>query len=139
MFFKTRSNIERLLLEFPWMWGVNPSWYEESRIEVLCQIRVLTIGDGDIAVLHDVRSCAPHTWWVKATRHGSIQDPLGEVRRVENVAGKTVAQRILDTFGSPYMYQYFVAHYDVETEGNTLPYYIYRAPRGQILKDFLIR
>lgn len=107
--FKRRSNLERLLEEFSWLWAVNHSWSPHHRLEVA------TIGDRELS-----QKCPPNTrWWVYATKSGG----WGQVYPVTSDPRINVATAVCSAITCGDRITHVVSRYGEQ------PFTLYRAPK----------
>ncbi len=90
---RKRTNTERLLVEFPWLWGIKRTWSRTSsvKVEPITSVELMQpIVEGE-------------EWWLKLT-YGSLH----EVRIVHHTVGcdVTVAEAILGAMSSGYKIEY---------------------------------
>lgn len=130
---KDRAQLERLLREFPWLWGINRDW----RFLDTVQVQSISIS---LLPLLSRRIFFPYTggesWWVKLSS-GDFVHPLGFVRELDlihnTVSLAEKAIRTIEEIGyNKIEFLVFVRPISGKTESSK-SITIYRAPRGQNL------
>ncbi len=111
--------MERLLIEFPWLWAVSPSWSSDDG-----RVQVKSIHGDELYR----KLSSGWTLWVEST-----WDFIGRSRTVRALEGdsnnlRTYAEIAVSLCTPGYQIQHLVLH-----EGaldNNAPFYIYRSPKG---------
>lgn len=109
-----RTNTERLLEEYPWLWAVGPSWSPQHQIQV-------TTLDG---FYHLEPRCSPDTsWWVYITKSGG----WNAVYPVKLDPRFNVATAVCSAINWGDHITHLVSHRG--DLGSIEPFVLYRAPR----------
>ena len=117
--FYSRSGVEKLLSEYPWLWAINPTWSTDS---------VIKVTEADIAILCDL-PLAGERWWVKGTMFPS----LWRVREAQLDMQVQVARSLMYAHPVGTHIDHVVCHSgDLE---NLAAFRLYRFPKKSGFKD----
>ncbi len=126
---KARAQLERLLREFPWLWGIKRDWcfgdhvsVQSISFETLCR---------------SIFSEDQEAWWVKLSSDGS-EHPLGHLRKLNLVSAVgSLSNRAIQTIeqiGNNRVEFLIQDRFSIGKLNHRSSWItIYRAPRGQNL------